>query len=82
MFLFIAAHAVGSGSIIWAFIAEIFPNKLRAHGQSMGSFTHWLFAAIIANIFPYFASTFGSSVIFGFCRHDADSITMGNFHYA
>ncbi|WP_375579019.1 sugar porter family MFS transporter [Marivirga tractuosa] len=66
VFLFIAAHAVGSGSIIWAFIAEIFPNKLRAHGQSIGSFTHWLFAAIIANVFPYFASTFGSSVIFWF----------------
>lgn len=66
VFLFIAAHAVGSGSIIWAFIAEIFPNKLRAHGQSIGSFTHWLFAAIIANVFPFFASTFGSSAIFWF----------------
>jgi sugar porter (SP) family MFS transporter len=66
VFLFIAAHAVGSGSIIWAFIAEIFPNKLRAHGQSIGSFTHWLFAAIIANVFPYFANTFGSSAIFWF----------------
>jgi len=66
VFLFIAAHAVGSGSIIWAFIAEIFPNKLRAHGQSIGSFTHWFFAAIIANVFPYFANTFGSSSIFWF----------------
>jgi sugar porter (SP) family MFS transporter len=66
VFLFIAAHAVGSGSIIWAFIAEIFPNKLRAHGQSIGSFTHWLFAAIIANVFPFFANTFGSSAIFWF----------------
>jgi sugar porter (SP) family MFS transporter len=66
VFLFIAAHAVGSGSIIWAFIAEIFPNKLRAHGQSIGSFTHWFFAAIIANVFPFFANTFGSSAIFWF----------------
>jgi sugar porter (SP) family MFS transporter len=66
VFFFIAAHAVGSGSIIWAFIAEIFPNKLRAHGQSIGSFTHWVFAAIIANVFPYFASTFGSAIIFWF----------------
>ncbi|WMN07425.1 sugar porter family MFS transporter [Marivirga arenosa] len=66
VFLFIAAHAVGSGSIIWAFIAEIFPNKLRANGQSIGSFTHWLFAAIIANVFPFFANTFGSASIFWF----------------
>lgn len=66
VFLFIAAHAVGSGSIIWAFIAEIFPNKLRAHGQSIGSFTHWLFAAVIANVFPFFANAFGSSSIFWF----------------
>lgn len=66
VFIFIASHAVGQGSVIWVFISEIFPNKLRARGQSLGSFTHWILAAVIANIFPYLASTLGPAYIFGF----------------
>ena len=66
VFLFIASHAIGQGAVIWVFIAEIFPNELRAFGQSFGSFTHWIMAAIIANIFPYFANTFGAGNIFAF----------------
>lgn len=45
--LFIAAHAIGQGSVIWIFISEIFPNKVRAYGQAWGSGTHWVFAALI-----------------------------------
>jgi len=41
IFAFIAAHAVGQGAVIWVFISEIFPNRQRAFGQSLGSFTHW-----------------------------------------
>jgi uncharacterized membrane protein len=48
------------------FIAEIFPNELRAFGQSLGSFTHWVLAALIANVFPFFANTFGAGNIFAF----------------
>lgn len=66
VFMFIASHAVGQGAVIWVFISEIFPNELRAHGQSMGCFTHWILAAIIANIFPLMANQFGPMVIFGF----------------
>ena len=66
VFLFIAAHAVGQGSVIWVFISEIFPNELRAFGQSFGSFTHWILAALIANLFPYFANNFGTGYIFAF----------------
>jgi len=66
VFIFIASHAIGQGSVIWVFISEIFPNKLRASGQSLGSFTHWILAAVIANIFPYLASTLGPAYIFGF----------------
>src|SRR5690606_1880874 len=57
VFMFIASHAIGQGSVIWVFIAEIFPNELRAFGQSIGSFTHWILAAIIANVFPFFANS-------------------------
>jgi MFS transporter, SP family, arabinose:H+ symporter len=66
VFIFIASHAIGQGSVIWVFISEIFPNELRAYGQSLGSFTHWVFAALIANLFPFFANNFGSGNIFAF----------------
>lgn len=66
VFMFIASHAIGQGSVIWVFIAEIFPNELRAYGQSIGSFTHWILAAVIANIFPFFANSLGPATIFGF----------------
>jgi MFS transporter, SP family, arabinose:H+ symporter len=66
VFVFIASHAIGQGSVIWVFIAEIFPNELRAFGQSLGSFTHWILAALIANVFPFFANTFGAGSIFAF----------------
>jgi MFS transporter, SP family, arabinose:H+ symporter len=66
VFAFIAAHAIGQGAVIWVFISEIFPNEVRASGQAFGSLTHWVFAAIITNIFPYFASQFGGAPIFIF----------------
>jgi sugar porter (SP) family MFS transporter len=54
LLMFIAAHAIGQGAVIWVFIAEIFPNKVRALGQSFGASTHWVFAAIITLITPVF----------------------------
>lgn len=54
LLLFIAAHAVGQGAVIWVFISEIFPNKSRALGQSFGASVHWVFAAIITLIMPVF----------------------------
>ncbi len=54
LLLFIAAHAVGQGAVIWVFISEIFPNKIRSAGQSFGASIHWVFAAIITLITPYF----------------------------
>lgn len=52
LFLFIASHAVGQGAVIWVFISEIFPNHLRAQGQSLGSSTHWVLAALITVFMP------------------------------
>jgi len=54
LLLFIASHAVGQGAVIWVFISEIFPNKIRATGQSFGASVHWVFAAIITLITPVF----------------------------
>lgn len=66
IFAFIAAHAVGQGAVIWVFISEIFPNRNRSAGQALGSFTHWMFAALITLVFPQMAQTFAPAVIFGF----------------
>lgn len=66
VFAFIASHAIGQGSVIWVFISEIFPNSVRASGMAWGSLTHWVFAAIIANVFPVFATKFGGGPIFAF----------------
>ncbi len=52
--IFVASHAIGQGAIIWVFISEIFPNKVRAMGNSFGCGTHWVFAAIITLLTPVF----------------------------
>ena len=52
--IFIASHAVGQGAVIWVFISEIFPNKVRSYGQSWGTGTHWVFAALITLLTPTF----------------------------
>jgi sugar porter (SP) family MFS transporter len=64
LFMFIASHAIGQGAIIWVFISEIFPNHLRASGQSFGTSTHWVLAAIIPSLVPLLFSTIGAGVVF------------------
>jgi len=66
IFAFIAAHAIGQGAVIWVFISEIFPNRLRAEGQSLGSFTHWIFAALLTTFFPKMVSTLPPGYVFSF----------------
>jgi SP family xylose:H+ symportor-like MFS transporter len=56
---FIGAHAFGQGAVIWVFISEIFPNRVRARGQALGSFTHWFMAAVISWTFPMIAEASG-----------------------
>ena len=66
IFAFIASHAVGQGAVIWVFISEIFPNRNRAAGQSLGCFTHWFFAASLTLVFPKMADILSPTIIFGF----------------
>lgn len=66
VFAFIAAHAVGQGAVIWVFISEIFPTRYRAQGQSLGSFTHWIFAALLTLFFPSMVTLFAPAFVFGF----------------
>ncbi|HTI98066.1 MAG TPA: sugar porter family MFS transporter [Dongiaceae bacterium] len=60
IFAFIAAHAIGQGTVIWVFISEIFPNRHRAGGQALGSSTHWVFAATLATVFPIMVNWSGA----------------------
>lgn len=64
IFAFIAAHAIGQGSVIWVFISEIFPNRHRAEGQALGSATHWVFAALLTTFFPVMMATFAPGYVF------------------
>ncbi|MDX1362862.1 MAG: sugar porter family MFS transporter [Arenibacter latericius] len=64
LFLFIAAHAVGQGTVIWVFISEIFPNHLRGSGQSFGSSVHWILAAVIPSLIPVLFSAIGAGTVF------------------
>ncbi len=68
VFMFIAAHAIGQGAVIWVFISEVFPNSVRAAGMSVGSLTHWFFAALISQTFTFFAESpsIGPVKIFAF----------------
>ena len=59
LMVFIASHAFGQGAVIWVFISEIFPNRARARGQALGSFTHWVGALAISQTFPMIAEKSG-----------------------
>jgi sugar porter (SP) family MFS transporter len=63
---FIASHAIGQGAIIWVFISEIFPTSVRDYGMSLGSGTHWVFAALITMITLPVLNAFSGGAIFAF----------------
>ncbi len=65
LFIFIAAHAVGQGTVIWVFISEIFPNHLRGSGQAFGSSVHWILAWLIPSSIPVLMSWIGPGPVFG-----------------
>ncbi len=57
---YIAFFAFSQGAVIWVYISEIFPNAVRAKGQSLGSFSHWFMNALISFVFPLMASSSGA----------------------
>ena len=63
---FIAFFALSQGAVIWVFISEIFPNSVRSQGSSLGSFTHWIMAAIIAWVFPIIANSSANGGFYSF----------------
>jgi len=65
VFLFVISHMVGQGTVIWVLIAEVFPQRFRARGQSLGSFTHWFLSAVVTFCFPIMAANLSPATIFG-----------------
>ena len=53
---FIASFAFSQGAVIWVYLSEVFPTRVRAQGQSLGSFTHWAMNALISLTFPVIAA--------------------------
>ena len=66
LFLFIAAHAIGQGTVIWVYISEIFPNHLRGSGQAFGTSVHWILAWLIPSSIPVLFSWVGPGPVFAF----------------
>lgn len=58
---YIAFFAFSQGAVIWVFISEVFPNRVRAKGQSLGTFSHWFMNAVISGIFPLIAASSGGA---------------------
>ena len=58
---FCASFSFSLGAVVWVYISEVFPNGVRAQGQSLGSLAHWAMNAIISGVFPMFAAHSGAS---------------------
>lgn len=56
---YIASFGFSQGAVIWVYISEVFPNRVRAKGQSLGSLSHWCMNALISGVFPLMAATSG-----------------------
>ena len=63
---YIAFFAISQGAVIWVYLSEVFPNRVRSKGQSLGSSTHWIMNFAISLVFPYFAVRFGGGYPFVF----------------
>jgi sugar porter (SP) family MFS transporter len=60
LMLYIGFFAVSQGAVVWVYISEVFPNRVRAKGQSLGSSAHWVFNALISLVFPVMARSSGA----------------------
>jgi sugar porter (SP) family MFS transporter len=76
---FIAFFAFSQGAVIWVYMSEIFPNSVRAKGQTLGSFTHWIMAAIISWTFPILAGSSENGGFYSFLLFTVMMVLHGFF---
>jgi sugar porter (SP) family MFS transporter len=67
LMIYIALFAISQGAVVWVYISEVFPNRVRAKGQSLGSASHWLTNAVISLVFPVMAMSSGAYPFLFFC---------------
>ncbi len=78
---FIACFAISHGAVVWVYISEVFPNRLRAKGQSLGSSSHWISNAIISAIFPLLAKSSGAVPFYFFASMMVVDLVLVWFAY-
>jgi sugar porter (SP) family MFS transporter len=78
---FIACFAISHGAVVWVYISEVFPNRMRARGQSLGSSSHWIWNAIISLVFPLLAAKSGSLPFFFFAAMMVLDFFLVLFYY-
>lgn len=78
---FIACFAISHGAVVWVYISEVFPTRLRAKGQSLGSSSHWISNAVISSIFPLLAKTSGAAPFFFFAAMMVADLFLVLFYY-
>ena len=81
LMLYIAFFAMSHGAVVWVYISEVFPTRLRAKGQSLGSSSHWITNAIISLIFPLLAKSSGSVPFFFFAAMMVLDLLLIWFYY-
>ena len=75
--MFILFFSVSQGAVIWVYISEVFPSRVRSKGQSVGASSHWIMNAIIAGIFPYIAAKESCAPVCVFCGDDGAAVFCG-----
>lgn len=78
---FIGLFSFSQGAVIWVYLSEIFPNRLRAKGQALGSFTHWIMNAFVSAVFPLVASRWGAIPFYFFAGSMAVQFVVILFLY-
>ena len=81
LMLYIAFFAISHGAVVWVYISEVFPTRLRSKGQSLGSSSHWITNAIISLVFPLLAKASGSAPFFFFATMLVFDLFLIWFYY-
>ncbi len=81
LMLYIAFFAISQGAVVWVYISEVFPNRVRSKGQSLGSSSHWVTNAIISLIFPIMAKSSGAYPFIFFCAMMVVDFFLVLFYY-
>jgi sugar porter (SP) family MFS transporter len=81
LMLYIASFAMSQGAVLWVYISEVFPNRVRSKGQSLGSSSHWITNAIISLVFPVMAKSSGAYPFIFFAAMMAVDFVLVWFYY-